>query len=105
MYRDSDNVSVPSRWPFATGVAQGRYHCIHVIEYVFDSHNDTTFVTQDSGAKYSLQQFAFTPTGKVPATPTQSVAPPTPSGWDDLQLYQQWQLASDMLSKNYMSLC
>ena len=27
MCRDIDNVSVHDRWPFTTGVAQGRYYC------------------------------------------------------------------------------
>ena len=29
--RGIDNVAVQGRWPFTTGVAQGRYYCMYVI--------------------------------------------------------------------------
>ena len=31
--RDIDKVSVHRRWPLTTGVAQGRYYCIVVVQF------------------------------------------------------------------------
>ena len=44
--RGIDNVAVQGRWPLTTGVAQGRYYCIHNIGQEDSNNNIMVFLLE-----------------------------------------------------------